>query len=207
MKETINFQGNCLFKSPTNYLLSSSEKKIFKNLKYNNFDPNLTKNPLYISDDVNILELEGLNNLSNLFDKWAYYYVKNILKLNNKLQKTNSWVTINKTGGEHHVHHHPNSFISLCYYPKIKSGSLCFKLQDSPLSSKLNFDFDIIELNEYNSKFISFLPKPGDIIIFPSWVYHYSEPNESTEDRIMIGANYFLKGELGSDSTITKLKI
>ena len=40
----------------------------------------------------------------------------------------------------------------------------------------------------------------NDLVIFPGWIPHQGTPNNSNVDRVMIGANYFLTGNLGSDS-------
>ena len=45
------------------------------------------------------------------------------------------------------------------------------------------------EHNEYNAMIWNISPKPGDLLIFPSWVPHYTEPNMSNEDRISFSFN------------------
>ena len=41
--------------------------------------------------------------------------------------------------------------------------------------------------------------RTGDLVIFPGWLNHETSVNESDDDRIIIGANYFLKGKLGTN--------
>ena len=36
----------------------------------------------------------------------------------------------------------------------------------------------------------------GDIVIFPGYISHGSTENDSDTDRYMIGANFWLKGEM-----------
>jgi ectoine hydroxylase-related dioxygenase (phytanoyl-CoA dioxygenase family) len=50
------------------------------------------------------------------------------------------------------------------------------------------------------------LPKPGNVIIIPGDLMHGVEANYSDEERISIGANYFLTGEVGTDRA-TKFKL
>ena len=38
----------------------------------------------------------------------------------------------------------------------------------------------------------------GDIVFFPGHIRHGSTVNRLAEDRIVIGANFFIKGRLGS---------
>ena len=42
--------------------------------------------------------------------------------------------------------------------------------------------------------------KENDLIIFPGWLQHGTTPNLSDSSRIMIGANYFLKGSIGDEN-------
>ena len=56
--------------------------------------------------------------------------------------------------------------------------------------SYLNYwHLDVDEFNEYNSNMWSIDPNPGDLVIFPSWLAHYTEPNMSNKDRISMSFN------------------
>lgn len=204
MEEIINFQGNCLYKTNTNYFLSQNEKNYISNLKYGSTNNNNTN---FISKDVFILNNPFCNNLSNFFDSYANYYIKNILELDHQLKRLNSWVTINKNKGFHHPHNHNNVFLSVCFYPQIKEGGIIFKTPQSKLTEKTNISFNTINYNTFNSNKFTFFLSPRDIIIFPGWVEHKGTPNDTDIDRIMIGCNYFIAGEIGNNKDLTNLNL
>jgi len=47
--------------------------------------------------------------------------------------------------------------------------------------------------------------KTHDMVLFPGDLVHGTEPNESDTDRIVIGANYFIRGVTGRDENVTRL--
>ena len=202
MEQIENFQGNCLYRDNTNYLLSQDEKNYISSLKYysNNRD-----NTNLVSQNTFVLNNPLCNNLSSFFDSYANHYIKNVLELDHQLKRLNSWATINKKNGYHHAHHHANTFISVCFYPQIKNGGIIFESYQDPIRSKTNFRLNIINDNRFNSKNFSFNLSSQDLIIFPGWVSHYGRPNLSDSDRVMIGCNYSISGNIGSSEQLDDL--
>ena len=47
--------------------------------------------------------------------------------------------------------------------------------------------------------------RTGDIVLFPGHIRHGSVVNESKTPRIIIGANFFLKGKLGSQKEVSNI--
>ena len=60
-----------------------------------------------------------------------------------------------------------------------------------------NFDYDINEYNIYNSSNWIIEPKKGNIVAILGDLTHRTLPHEGDQDRIIIGANYFLDGNIG----------
>ena len=201
MKEIFNFQGNCLFKTNPSYFLSEEEKHYIFNLEYNNTD-----NIHFISKNVNILNNPLCDNLNNMLNFYANYYIKNILEIDHKLKQLNSWVTINKKGGYHPIHNHTNTFISVCFYPQADKGGISFE-SIPPLQNKTNLTFKEINANVFNSNKLTLHFSSGDLIIFPGWLDHSGEINDSNIDRIMIGVNYFISGNVGTPEDVNELKL
>ena len=48
---------------------------------------------------------------------------------------------------------------------------------------------DVVEYNGFNSESWRITPAENNLIIFPSWLEHFTNPNESGEDRISISFN------------------
>ena len=123
----------------------------------------------------------------------------NVLEINNKLKCVQSWTTYNVKGTSHHLHAHPNTFISLVYYVKCpeQGGDILFELPKSRLQEGFNFNYNIKNFNIYNSTTWRIITRTGKIVIFPGWVPHMSTPQEVDDKRIILGANFFLEGVVG----------
>ncbi len=102
-----------------------------------------------------------------------------------------TWININKTGDMNISHAHGISLFSGVFYVKAeeKCGNIIFKnpmiLQQFAIGER-----KIEKYNSFNSITWHIPPKSGDLIIFPSWLEHYVEPNLSNEDRISIAFNF-----------------
>jgi uncharacterized protein (TIGR02466 family) len=97
-------------------------------------------------------------------------------------------------------HFHGNSIISGIMYLQCddKSGDLTF----SKPGTHTNFihpcfvlDYDDWNIN--NSLSWTFRPRPGDIFLFPSFLYHRVAESLSDNERYCIAFNIFIKGDLG----------
>jgi len=49
--------------------------------------------------------------------------------------------------------------------------------------------------------------KTGDVVLFPGHIHHGSLPNKSSEPRIIVGANFFIKGSLGTKREVSLVTI
>ena len=104
---------------------------------------------------------------------------------------TSMWAIINKKDAFNEKHHHGNSALSAAYYVKAQknSGNIVFfdprqaNVFHHPVSKKVN---------NINAQAQSVTPKPGTLILFPSYLEHKVNSNESTDDRIVISFNVSL---------------
>ena len=67
----------------------------------------------------------------------------------------------------------------------------------SRLQEGFYFSYEKKKPNIFNSHLTDIKVKTGDLVIFPGWVDHKSLPNQSDEERVIIGTNYFVTGKLG----------
>ena len=93
------------------------------------------------------------------------------------------------------------------FYVNCKSGHFIINEHKSALQNGYNFDYNVIQYNSFNSEMFYREVKTNDLIIFPGHLTHETKINKSDEDRIVIGANYFLKDKIGVEKNITYLKI
>jgi len=107
----------------------------------------------------------------------------------------NMWANINPPGGYNQPHVHPNCLYSGVYYIKsnIKSGRL--RLYDPRPGIQL-----IMPVRKSGDpgkdlwRDVNLDPVPGRIIIFPAWMWHCVEPNESNDIRISVSFNFIQHG-------------
>ena len=104
----------------------------------------------------------------------------------------NAWININSKGNSNFPHAHPGSIVSGVYYVKLpqNSGKLQFENPSGKLfASYWNVMRGPNEWNKANSQIWSLESSENTLLIFPSWLDHYVETNESDEDRISISFN------------------
>ena len=104
---------------------------------------------------------------------------------------TNIWANVNKYGDFNREHLHPSSKISGVYYVKVpeKSGNFVFL---HPCYDIMGYDwhYDGNPGSDYVTPAKKLHPTPGTLILFPSWLKHFVEPNMNlTEKRISISFN------------------
>lgn len=107
-----------------------------------------------------------------------------------KLIIGNLWFNVNGTGAFNAPHRHPNSLFSAVYYVNVPkgSGNIVFKNPNPVMYAHLTTD-NLIAMNDINATNWTVIPEPGMILVFPSWLEHYVEPNSSQENRISISYN------------------
>jgi hypothetical protein len=101
------------------------------------------------------------------------------------------WVNVLDTGGRQAMHNHANSFISGVVYltPTHESSRTVFMKSPGGTDFSFKNDHAGIATGPFNAeKWISPLPRPGDMVLFPSFMMHAVPPNEG-ERRITMAFN------------------
>jgi uncharacterized protein (TIGR02466 family) len=199
----IQLFGVPVLHKPTNFEISSTELTFVKNLNYNQGE----EKEVNISKNSFLLNSPELERIKNFIIKEAVDYKNNVLEIDNDIYLTQSWSTINTKGKSHHPHGHRNTFFSIVYYIECEDGNFVLDNYRSSLEKGFFFSYKIKKYNTFNSPRWEFKVKTKDIIIFPGWIRHYSTVNNSNKERIAIGANFFLKGELGEYDQYSLIKI
>ena len=107
----------------------------------------------------------------------------------------NMWANINPPGGYNRPHIHPNSLFSGVYYVKapINSGQLvCTDPRPGIQTCMPNRKKG--EPPKYLWRDIHLQPKENRAVIFPSWLWHSVQPNQSNDIRISISFNFVQHG-------------
>lgn len=91
-----------------------------------------------------------------------------------------SWITRNKKYGYTHVHNHTTSDISGCYYHKTngKDGNIFFT--NPALAATTSYFLQSLPTN------ITMEPEEGLLLLFPGYLMHGVQTNETDDDRISL---------------------
>ena len=107
----------------------------------------------------------------------------------------NMWANINPPGGMNRAHQHPNSLWSGVYYIKAPKNSGDLKIDDPRSSAAMvrpNQKKGPMPARLYRET--HYEPIAGRCIMFPSWLMHCVDPNESNDIRISVSFNFLQKG-------------
>ena len=184
------------------YHLNKKELNVVKKTKYR--EP---QNGFYLSETSSLLENKTLASLKKFIIEKAEEFTRDVLEIKDKIYLTQSWSTINNTNAFHKTHDHPNTFISVVYYAQCKEGTIRFHLYTNSLRECFNFRYTINKFNIYNSPDWALSVKTGDIVLFLGHIHHSSSPHRSPEPRLIVGANFFLKGSLGSKKYVNLITL
>lgn len=111
-------------------------------------------------------------------------------KNNSIVYLNNLWININQKSSFNRPHIHPDCIFSGVYYVSCSedSGKIVFK--HPSIAQQLFIKEETLEtFTEFNAATWSILPEAGKLVIFPSWLEHYVEPNVTEEERISIAFN------------------
>jgi len=160
----------------------------------------------YITVNKQLLDLEPMADFKALMTHYLDHYANTIMGLNAEFYITDSWATRNPQNTGHTRHSHPNSIFSGIYYVDVEQGDLELAF-DTLYNKDFRIKYDIKEYNLFNSSSWTIGPKPGLLVIFPSWVMHNVLNNPMPTDRRIIGFNSFVRGRFGEDSSVDNVEI
>lgn len=100
------------------------------------------------------------------------------------------WINILGEGGHHSGHIHPGSILSGTIYLAVPEGAGDIRFEDPRLARMMAAPPLLDEVEENQRRFVYVAPKPGDILIWESWLRHEVMPGKSEEPRISISFNF-----------------
>tara|TARA_R100001129_G_scaffold179964_1_gene157437 strand:+ start:1666 stop:2277 length:612 start_codon:yes stop_codon:yes gene_type:complete len=190
-----------VYKTKLNRSFTKKEKNYFNKNK-----TNVQKN-LLNSTGLNsfVLDHKEMKNLhSDLINIIKDYFIK-VTQTSNSITPciTHSWLNYTKKGQAHHLHNHSNSMVSGIVYINAN------KNYDSITFWKMGNSIDLAPstYNLFNSTTWVFPIETYDILLFPSHLYHKVETKQGLNERISLAFNVFVKGKIGSSSTLTELNL
>lgn len=136
---------------------------------------------------TNLIQQHQLASFENQIKLNVLQYLKQINSSCARNFKISSCWFTNTTLGQHtRIHNHRYADISGVYYYKTncKDGSLVFVSPVPALSS-------MIYANSNDT--VSYAPDIGKIILFPGWLYHTVDENETGDERISVSFNIYFE--------------
>lgn len=107
-----------------------------------------------------------------------------------KLNLSSCWVNIMPANTAHSLHLHPLSVLSGTYYVDVPKNASSIKFEDPRLSKFMAAPPKLPDARPRNECFVALKPKPGQVVMWESWLRHEVPPNRSDADRISISFNF-----------------
>jgi uncharacterized protein (TIGR02466 family) len=101
---------------------------------------------------------------------------------------TGCWANVNAPAAEHKMHAHPNNFLSGVYYVQVQDGADTISFHD-PRPQTAVIRPPVIDLTAYNTDRVVVAVRTGTLVLFPAWLPHSVDANESERPRISISFN------------------
>ena len=175
----------------------------------------------YSSTETYVLD-KGLPKIRHFIEESIRTYVETVViggkydEYDFDFRITQSWLnkTLRNSDG-HHIHNHPNSFISGVFYVRVNPDV------DYIVFSRPNqqfFQFPIKEYNIFNSYQWAVNVSEGQLLLFPSTLIHEVKPPKVSDmissddtdvyaDRISLSFNVFPTGRIGDSINLNELRI
>jgi uncharacterized protein (TIGR02466 family) len=116
-----------------------------------------------------------------------------------KYSITNSWLNVHYKGGKTHAHNHSNTFMAAAAYLNMPENGGYFECKD-PLEDLKGFYYH--DTSDWMWREIPVIS--GDVLIFPGWLKHRTQPNNSDEERWVLTTNF--EQEFNKDGNYYKPK-
>lgn len=143
--------------------------------------------------------LDRLHLISPLFSNLRRKIDRHVARLTRSLRydlggrtvvMTDCWLNVMPAGVAHSLHLHPASFVSGTYYVAVPRGAGALKFEDPRLSRLMAAPPRRADAPRAMRPFVSFAARPGDLVLFESWLRHEVPPARYVGERVSISFNY-----------------
>ena len=104
------------------------------------------------------------------------------------LEITGCWANMNPPDAAHETHNHPNNYLSGVYYAQTNRGADTIKFHDPRPQTEI-IKPAVTALTAENTDQVVVKVANGTLLIFPSWLKHSVDANDSDTTRISISFN------------------
>ena len=154
----------------------------------------------YLSDNLLAHEHPALQWLKECVNKTAVDYLQR-QGLDYPVDwSLHGWANINRLGDYHDLHNHPHSYLSGTYYVAVPSQKAEAGTRNDLSPGAISFydprpqaNMTAIRGDAQISPQYTIQPRPGMILMWPSFLHHLVHPNLARQERISISFNLVLK--------------
>lgn len=100
------------------------------------------------------------------------------------------WVNKLKPGGHHSAHIHPHSILSGTLYVDIPDGAGAIRFEDPRLPMMMAAPVRSPDAAEHLRPFVTVTPRPGQLLLWESWLRHEVLPGTGRGDRLSVSFNF-----------------
>ena len=100
------------------------------------------------------------------------------------------WVNLLKSGGQHSGHIHPHSILSGTLYVEVPAGSGAIRFEDPRLPQMMAAPTRRPDAPEALRPFVTIAPRPGQLLLWESYLRHEVLPGTAKADRLSISFNF-----------------
>lgn len=104
------------------------------------------------------------------------------------IEVTGCWANVCAAGASHRIHSHPNNYLSGVYYVRVPPGANTINFHD-PRPQASIIRPPVTRLTSQNTDQVVVEVTDGTLLLFPSYLLHSVDPNDSSEFRISISFN------------------
>ena len=156
--------------------------------------------------DNYILNRKEFINIKSFLEGHCKNYIDTVICPKNKIdiRITQSWLNYTEQNEFHHMHSHPNSFVSGVLYFDCDSNN------DKIVFTKSEYQQispEVENYNLWNSHMWWFHVGTGDLVMFPSSTLHQVEAKKGTNTRISLAFNTFISGLIGEPECLNELNL
>lgn len=100
------------------------------------------------------------------------------------------WVNVLKPGGHHSAHIHPHSILSGTLYVDVPDGSGAIRFEDPRLPMMMAAPIRRTNAPEPLRPFVTVHPRPGQLLLWESWLRHEVLPGTARGERLSVSFNF-----------------
>ena len=132
----------------------------------------------------------AFQGLAKLLTKHASRFAKECaFDLPRKPKLDSLWVNLLRGSGHHSGHIHPHSIISGTLYVEVPKGSGAIRFEDPRLPMMMAAPIRRPDAPEELQPFVTVQPRPGQLLLWESWLRHEVLPGSGRGERLSISFN------------------